>query len=651
MKRSLPAVLSILGACLVLTLLSASRAAADDFPPVTDQERAITSVPGEPNAPAVVLFKRGEFLMAGYGLKTGSLSSVLRIQVRLKILTEEGKSNGEVSIAHSDFERLKGFKARTVLPDGRILPVSSDAKFVRKTSRSRKTFTTALAFPAVQVGAILDYQYELWFDSIFYLEPWYFAEEVPVRYSEIVFKTAPEVAAAAWSRGPATVKIQRQTDKNLSGYVTRAWAENIPSVPDDVYGPPYKDLAAQMLLLPTAIKGRNAETLLESWPKTCELVGRYSYDPVRSRDGGVARQAREIAGSGSPREKAAALYRFVRDQIETEPFLGVLISPDASLGKRLSERKAGRAEKALLLRAMLDAVKVDSRLVWAADRDRGAIDVTLPNPAWFDTAFVLVELDGKKVYLDPSDRALGFGRLRAGYEGTPALIYDPKKPEVIVLPVTPPDQNLRRAELDLALDEKGRLGGTGTLRLTGHRAWEKIDWQPDAAKAAQAWKEWLEKRFRDYQISDVQAVESADEGKVTVSWKLAQRADEALGDEAALVPSAPLGPHTQPLVQPASVRRSGVYFDYPDREEVVLRLRWPEGWKVEGMPQEKNVASSIGVLSASVEVKPGERSLVYTRRMDIARRALETTQQYEAIRSLFGDVEKSDAQKLLLARR
>jgi hypothetical protein len=69
------------------------------------------------------------------------------------------------------------------------------------------------------------------------------------------------------------------------------------------------------------------------------------------------------------------------------------------------------------------------------------------------------------------------------------------------------------------------------------------------------------------------------------------------------------------------------------------------------MPQEKNVASSIGVLSASVEVKPGERSLVYTRRMDIARRALETTQQYEAIRSLFGDVEKSDAQKLLLARR
>jgi hypothetical protein len=52
-----------------------------------------------------------------------------------------------------------------------------------------------------------------------------------------------------------------------------------------------------------------------------------------------------------------------------------------------------------------------------------------------------------------------------------------------------------------------------------------------------------------------------------------------------------------------------------------------------------------------VEVKPAERSLVYTRRVDVTRRALETSQQYDAVRSLFGDVEKSDAQALVLARR
>jgi len=139
----------LIQACLCL-LAGAARAA--DFPPVTDEERAITAVPGEPNAPAVVLSKKGEFLMAGYGLANGNLASSLRVQVRLKVLTEEGKSNGEISIWHSDTHRLLGFKGRTVLPDGRVFPVSADAKFVRKTSRSRKTFTTAVAFPSVQVG-------------------------------------------------------------------------------------------------------------------------------------------------------------------------------------------------------------------------------------------------------------------------------------------------------------------------------------------------------------------------------------------------------------------------------------------------------------------------------------------------------------------
>ena len=90
---------SIILACLLLPLLAARPAAAQDFPPVTDEERAITSVPGEPNAPAVVLFKKGEFLMAGYGRFIGSLSSHLRIQARVKILTEAGKSNGELASA------------------------------------------------------------------------------------------------------------------------------------------------------------------------------------------------------------------------------------------------------------------------------------------------------------------------------------------------------------------------------------------------------------------------------------------------------------------------------------------------------------------------------------------------------------------------
>ena len=102
--------------------------------------------------------------------------------------------------------------------------------------------------------------------------------------------------------------------------------------------------------------------------------------------------------------------------------------------------------------------------------------------------------------------------------------------------------NGRRAVWKLAVDEKGAARGTGTLLLTGQHATERIGWTEDADKTATAWKEWLEKSYRDFAISDVKVTESAEERKVEVHWAMAERAEEALGDELSLLPSRPLGP-------------------------------------------------------------------------------------------------------------
>jgi cellulose synthase operon protein C len=639
--------LALLGAFGILG--GADAAAAADFPPITAEERALTAVPGEPNAPAVVLYRKGEFLMSGYGAVRGSNTSTLRVQVRMKILTEAGKHNGEVVIAHSGEERLHGFHGRTVLPDGRIVPVSADAKFVRKTSALHGTFTTSVAFPAVTVGAILDYEFELGFDDIYYLEPWIFSDENPVRYSEVVFRTPLDLAVQVWSRALTGVQVKR--DQTANGYSTKAWVENLPPVPEDPYGPPFRDLAAQMLLLPTARNaGADHRPLFDGWKGTCELIGR-DYDVFRRRDEGVAEQARAVAGTGSPRDKAQALYRFVRDQVENEHGRGVLPDPKVPLEQILAERKGDSAEKALLLEAMLHAAGIDSRLVWAADRDRVTIDPQLPSPAWFDTLLVRVELDGQPVYLDPSDRSLGFGRLRGGHEGTTAVLFDTGKPEMIVLPETPFYKSLRRAEIDLTLGADGRLAGTGTLRLTGQQSWRTIGWQEGEAKAAEAWKEWLVERFKDFQVSAVQIAESVEDATVTVTWALAERPEEVLGDEVAVVPSAPLGPLAQPFVQPAADRRSGVVFVELFRDEVELKLHWPAGWQVETKPQERNLTAKVVSISSRVEVNAAERTLVYKRRFDISQRQIAAAKEYENVRNLFAEVEKNDAQKLVLVRR
>jgi hypothetical protein len=626
-------------------------AVADSLPPITEEERALASVPGEPNAPAVVLFRKSEFLMMGYGTQ-GQVSSRLVVQERRKILTEEGKELAEVAVAHSDSVRLNGFRGRTVLPDGRILPLGQDARFQRKLSKRHNRKVTSVAFPGVEVGAILDYEYELRFDHFFYLEPWYLSDELPVRHAEILFKIPAEVRAQAWSRDPYKVGIHTENRRTRTGTEVRVWADNLPSVPDEPFGPPFADLASMMMMVPAAFNNGVVEVgLLESWPSVCKIVDEI-YDKARRRDGGAVKKARELAASAQgQRQQAEAVYRFVRDQVETVYESGVFLPEGSSVGKTLDQHRGNFAEKALLLQAMLDTLKMSPRLVWAANRWEGTIDPQVANPGVFDRLFVAVDLDGQRFYLDPTDRALAFGRILSGYEGTPALLFDPKKPEVATLPESPFDRNDRRAVIDLDLDAGGRLAGKGEVAYTGHHAWERTDWQEDDAATLKGWTDWLTEEFKGFQITDVAFEEQPDDSAVRLTWTMKQREEEVLGDEASLTPSRPLGPSRQPFVQEASKRRSPVMFAYPDRDEVELRLRWPEGWKVETRPKPAASQGRVGALAVSVEVDEAGRSLIYRRRLDFVLRQLGTLQLYEEARKLFDQTEKSDAETLVLVRR
>jgi hypothetical protein len=639
----------IILACLLLPLLATRPAAAQDFPPVTAEERAITSVPAEPNARAVVLFKKAEFLMAGYGRFIGSLASHLKVQARVKILTDAGKSNGELALGHSDSFRLQNFSGRTVLPDGRILPVPADAKFQRRTSTALKTFVTTVAFPAVQVGAILDYQYEVTFSSPYVLDPWYLSDELPVRHAEIVYKTGKSWRTLVWTRSTYGAEIHQETKETGSGTELRAWAEDLPAIPEIPYSPPYADLASQILVLPAGYSDiRYSQTLLADWTSTTRLFG-LTYDAVLQHGLGVGRPAREAAGKGDDRQKAEALYRYVRDQIQTQPGSGIGVDPDTRLRKILNDRAGTGAEKAVLLHAMLKEVDIKSDLVWAANRNRGTLDPKAPNPNWFDALLVTVKVGDAPSFLDPSSSDLAFGQLRPGYEGSGALVV--RTAQRFVLPEAPFDQNLRRAEIDLALDDKGRLAGKGTLRLAGLHAVERLHWRDDPAQTVQAWKDWLGERYREFQIADVQAAEAVEERKVMVTWSMAQREEETLGDESTLVPSAPLGLTAQPFVQTAAERRFAVVFDYPDREEIELRLRWPAAWRLDQRPRPAALNGPCGALSTGLVVNEPERTLVYRRRFDITRRKLSSKEEYEAVRALFGEAAKNDAQALTLVRR
>ncbi|MCP4656009.1 MAG: transglutaminase domain-containing protein, partial [bacterium] len=305
------------------------------------------------------------------------------------------------------------------------------------------------------------------------LEPWLFHHRIPTLLSEITYQKPANLSLDPWFKETAGGKIQMESHRTPRGVELRARMEDLIAIPDEPYGFPFADLSSRFMIVPKefTLDGTRRLRLFDSWENAFAGFGE-NYARFR-RDGSRARkQASTVVAAGganSRRDRMTAVFAFVRDEIRTLPSAWVGVT-DRSADQVLAERQGDHVGKALLLRTMLEAVKTKTRLVWAADKSDGRVYLDVANPWWFERVLVLVEVDGERIFLDPSDRRLGFGRLAPHYEGTQALIPHSRRSEIITLPLSPSEGNVRRAVVGLRLDGEGRLTGTGTLVLNGHHA-------------------------------------------------------------------------------------------------------------------------------------------------------------------------------------
>ena len=231
-------------------------ALAAKFPEVTEAERSLSTAPGYPEAPAVVLYKNGHFTMMG-SLGNAAYSS-LEVEGRIKLLRDEGTDFGEVKVAHSDFVRLVSFEGRTVLPDGRTVPLPDDALFETTVSGQKRWSVSTATFPALEPGAILDYRYELRFESVQLVRS---AGTSRSRSRHSTRRSSYTVPGSALrdSRGasPPSADISRPSTSRRPGATScKVWMDDLPPIPDEPLSFPFEDLSSSFMLLPTQSSGR-----------------------------------------------------------------------------------------------------------------------------------------------------------------------------------------------------------------------------------------------------------------------------------------------------------------------------------------------------------------------------------------------------------
>ncbi|MEM9597555.1 MAG: DUF3857 domain-containing protein [Acidobacteriota bacterium] len=626
---------------LALTL-AAPAAWSATFPPVTEAERGVASVEGFPNAPAVVLSKRAELTLRD---PSAGESSTLEIHTRTKILTEAGLSRGQVAVSHGPGLRLEGVEGRTLLADGREVPLESDSVFVEQTSRARRSFRTKAVLPAVAVGAILDVRLRLRFDSVFFPEPWSFEEPIPVLHSELRFTAPPGMGVRVEpTRGEAPWTSEPIRTGGRQG--ARLVMTDLSPPAEEPFGLAGQDLRPQAVVIPVSYVDADGfgVPLLDAWDTVLGTFERRHYGPVRAGNRGLDPLARRLAKAEDP---AAAILGYVRDGVATAK-TGVLPAPGETLAGILAAGSGSYAAKAILLQELLSRAGIDGTLVWAIDWRDGEPDLGVVNPGWFEKVLVRIDRQGIDGYLDPGDPRLPPFRLAPMQEGTSALLLERSGPRPVTLPTTPAVGSLRRATMELRLGEDGAFGGVGRLALRGHHAWYHLLTHGDGDARSGSWRAWLSDALPEFDVSAVEVEESVRFQRVDVSFRLDQKRSQVLGDEAALRPSLPLGPVRQRYDAPTEARRTPVRISFPDQDEVEMTLSWPPGWELDAAPADLDVRTDVGHGVGSLELGEGGDRLVYRRRFTIHRRTVQPGEPYAALRDLYAEMERHDAQEIVL---
>ena len=635
------------GASLVVVMAVAGALAAVELPGPEESEWSLTEVEGWPNAPAVVLESRGEMQFS-----EDRRSSWLSVYRRFKILTRDGADYGSVAIFSTDFFRAKEISGRTHLPGGRVVRLESDATFEKEYSDYYGTTRLTAALPGVVPGAIVEYGYRIYFDSIFYPRPWYFQSELPTVASSITYKLPETIAFVPMKiRTLRHVEMEEEVERYGWGAYATYRMRDLPPVPDEPYRFPFSALASRVLVLPT-LDGPTHTPLLDSWEHTVDLIwgsGSYGYSAALKRDRPARKLAKRLTSDiRGARERAAAGYRWVRDGREYEPYSGVIVGEEGAVKAVMEAGEGDSAEQALVLYAMLRSLDLEARLGWTSGQDATVIQPEICDPAQFDDVIVIVDLPDGRVFLDPTDRSLAFGALPPRLQGVKCLLLDRKNQEWTETPQLPAEASRRTLRLDLELDQSGALSGEGSMELVGNHGWRRLQWRSTEDETRTGWLEWLEERFPGYDVSELVFEEEVEARCVTLSWHLEQREEEILGDECALVPARPLAVASNPFTLEPRERMTPVQLSFPDIDVVETTLTWPEGWVVEVVPETRERRNSAGAYTTSVSHDPQARRLRSTRSLETASDRFIGAAPYADLRTLFSWAVDGDVAELVL---
>jgi hypothetical protein len=373
----------------------------------------------------------------------------------------------------------------------------------------------------------------------------------------------------------------------------------------------------------------------------------------------IASAAATIVGDAStPEQKLERLYDFCRSEIKdifddasriTEADLEKL-KPNDNAAQTLKRKMGTGGDINFLFAALATAAGFEARVAKVSDRGDIFFDPSFTDSYFLGGMSIAIKVGESWRFFDPGTTYVPFGMLRWQEEGIEALICDPKTPEFVRTPLSPPEKSAHNRKATLALDEDGTLEGDVRIEFTGQAAADMKEQHdedsPEQREASLA--EQLKRRMSTAEVSSIRIENVTDKVKPLIfSYHVripgyAQRTGKRLFLQPAFFQKG-LG-----ALFPSTERKNSVYFRYPWAEQDDVEIKLPAGYSLDNAEQPPPIsAGDVMRYEMRIAVINKTEALKLSRKLSMRGLIFPVT-NYSELKRLFDALHENDNHTITL---
>ncbi|MGD9015673.1 MAG: DUF3857 domain-containing protein, partial [Candidatus Omnitrophota bacterium] len=344
-------------------------------------------------------------------------TAVFYEHILIKILNERGKQSfSEIVIGYdSTYEKVELEYARTIRPDGVIVPVGS--RHIRDVSKylNFPLYSNArariISFPEISNHCIIEYKYKIYRNQLINEED--FTLSYSLQESEPIiqanFKIAiPEEESLNYKIiNPEYNKFQAKLDPVMqayAGYREYIWEfKDIPAIIPEANMPPISKINSIILI-----------STFDTWQEVYQWWWDLAKDKIQA-DQGIKQAVIDLTeGKQTRLEKIKAIYNFCAEDIRYVAVEYGQAGHEPHKATDIFFNKYGDCkDQAILLITMLRQIGIESYPVLIGTDEYLNLEEDFPSVN-FNHCIAAVKLDTDLVFLDPTCSTCSFGNLPSG---------------------------------------------------------------------------------------------------------------------------------------------------------------------------------------------------------------------------------------------